>query len=211
VPVVKSPDRYEGAEYARRVLKADVVILDDGFQHRRLARDLDIVLVSRDISNLPLLPAGPLREPPSSLSRARFVVCTKGAAGSGFTARLVPTGLVDAVGREYGLSVLNTCQVLAVSGIAQPEYFARTLEGLGATVVSLRFPDHHVFTARDVRKIKARQDEFDTVVLTEKDMVRLDPAVPDSKWLALRVKMEVDGMDAIVKEIEELVAKRRIP
>jgi tetraacyldisaccharide 4'-kinase len=211
VPVVKSPDRFQGAEFARRVFKADVVLLDDGFQHRKLHRDLDIVLLSRDVAGLPMLPAGPLREPADSLGRAHIIVHTKGSSEDGITAALIPTGLVDSVGREYGLSALDGSVVLAVSGIGRPEYFKETLVNLGARVVSLSFRDHHVFTPGDVRKIKVRQEKFDLVVLTEKDMVRLDPSVPDAKWVALRVEMQVDGMESIAGEIEDIVKKRGVP
>ena len=211
VPVVKSPDRFAGAEFARRVFKPDVVLLDDGFQHRRLHRDLDIVLVSRDLSKQRLLPAGPLREPAGSLKRARFVVHTKGAAKTGITAALRPVGLVDSVGREYGLSLLEGSSVLAVSGIARPEYFTMTLERLGARVVPMPFGDHHAFTSRDVRKIEARLERFDFVVLTEKDMVRLNPSAGGGRWLALKVIMQVDGMDDIAREIDAIVKQRGIP
>jgi tetraacyldisaccharide 4'-kinase len=71
IPVIKSPDRVKGALFARACLGSEIIVLDDGFQHRRLHRDLDIVLVSRDLAREKLLPAGHLREPAASLKRAR--------------------------------------------------------------------------------------------------------------------------------------------
>ncbi|HNY63812.1 MAG TPA: tetraacyldisaccharide 4'-kinase [Deltaproteobacteria bacterium] len=207
IPVVKSPDRYQGAVYAGNVLKADVVLLDDGFQHRKLFRDLDIVLLSRDVSREAMLPAGPLREPPEGLSRARILVHTKGASSDGITASLHPVSLVDSVGRVQDLSRLMGRRVLAVSGIARPSFFTRILEDSGARVEPLPFGDHHAFSPRDIRRIKARAEEFDLVVFTEKDLVRLDPYTLDGRWLALRVEMRVDGMEGIVKEVEDLVQK----
>ncbi len=211
VPVIKSPDRVRGALYARDVLKAGIVLLDDGFQHRRIKRDLDIVLVSGDISKESLLPLGRLREPVRSLRRADIVVYTKGSGCTGIHAELLPASLVDGSGRIHDLTMLKGKKVLAVSGIARPQHFIATLEGLGATVQGLSFHDHHAFTSRDMEKITARASAADLIVTTEKDMVRLNPSMFDDRWLALRVEMHIEGIETIVREIEGIVKKSGIP
>ena len=92
VPVVKSPDRVKGALFARAYLGSEIVVLDDGFQHRRLHRDLDIVLVSRDVKGEKLLPAGTLREHATSLKRANVIVALKGADYNGLQGRVDTVG-----------------------------------------------------------------------------------------------------------------------
>ncbi len=211
VPVVKSPDRFRGAMYAKSELEADLVLLDDGFQHRRCYRDLDIVLVSVDITREELLPAGRLREPAESLARADIIVYTKGRAGGDVRAELIPSSLLDGSGRVHDLSLLEHKRVLAVSGIASPGHFSESLQTLGARVDKMAFRDHHAYTSKDIEKIKARAQEHDLIVTTEKDMVRLNPAWLDAKWLALRVEMRVTGMDRIIREIEGIVKISRIP
>lgn len=210
VPVVKSPDRFLGALYARNELKADLVLLDDGFQHRKCHRDLDILLVSGDLSREALLPLGRLRESAESVKRADIIVHTKGSTG-GITAELIPSSLMDGSGRVHDLSLLDRRRVLAVSGIARPDHFIRSLETLGARVEALTFRDHHAYTHRDIGKIRARSKDHDLIVTTEKDMVRLEPAWLDAKWLALRVEMRITGMDEIIREIEGIVKGSGIP
>lgn len=211
VPVVKSPDRVRGALYARDKLQSDIVLLDDGFQHRKIKRDLDIVLVSGDMSEESLLPLGRLREPLRSLGRADIVVYTKGSGNTGFRAELIPAALVDVSGRLHDLTGIKGKKVLAVSGIARPQHFISTLEELGATVKSLSFRDHHAFTPRDMEKIMAGAYASDLIITTEKDMVRLDPSILDDRWLALRVEMRIEGMETIIREIQGIVKKSSIP
>jgi tetraacyldisaccharide 4'-kinase len=211
VPVIKSPDRFMGAAYARKELNADLVLLDDGFQHRRCHRDLDIVLVAGDISQEELLPSGRLREPAEAIKRADIIVYTKGSAEGGITAELIPSSLLDGSGITHDLSLLKGKQVLAVCGIARPDHFARSLQRLGARVEAFVFRDHYAYTSRDIGKIKARAKDCDLIVTTEKDMVRLKPSWLDPKWLALRVEMHVTGMETIIREIENIVKGSGIP
>lgn len=203
--VIKSPDRVRGALFARSELGADLVLLDDGFQHRRIHRDLDIVLVSGDVRTGALLPAGSLREPADALKRADIVIHTKGAGGGGITAELVPCSLIDPSGSREDLSVLQGRSVLAVCGIARPAHFSEMMGGFGARVETMAFPDHHRFSPRDMEAIGEKARGKDLIVTTEKDMVRLDPRLIDGRWRALRVEMRVSAMDAIVREIEGIV------
>jgi tetraacyldisaccharide 4'-kinase len=207
VPVIKAPDRVRGALLSRDELFSDLVLLDDGFQHRRIHRDLDIVLVAGDVHADSLLPLGGLREPAGSLGRADLVVHTKGARSSEMSAELVPCSLVGPSGVEEDLSGLRGGHVLAVSGIARPGHFIEMLQDLGARVDALAFPDHHGFTRRDMETISTRAQGKDLIVTTEKDLVRLDPSQLNGAWRALRVEMCVSGMGRIIREIEDIVRK----
>ncbi len=212
VPVVKAVDRLKGALYATRKLGVDMVILDDGFQHRRLSRDMDIVLVSRDLRKEHLLPWGNLREHASQLKRAHMVVYTKGSGGKGKVhASLCPQCLVASNGKEHACELLQGKSILAFCGIARPEDFFELLEGLGAHVEPMVFRDHHLFSKQDIERIKRRARHHDLVVTTEKDMVRFYSDMPGDNWYSLRVRMKVDGMDIIVQEIEKIAGKGRIP
>ncbi len=210
VPVIKSPDRVKGALLARDALACDLVLLDDGFQHRRIHRDLDIVLLSGDPARDELLPLGRLREPARSLQRADLVIRTKGAGSGDLSAELVPCSLLDARGNAEDLSALEGKDVLAVSGIARPGHFTRMLEELGARVEAMRFADHHEFTDRDMEAIMERASAKDLIMTTEKDLVRIDAPPLEEKWRALKVEMRIEGIQQIIGEIERIVEESRI-
>ena len=209
VPVIKAVDRVDGGLYATEKLGANMIILDDGFQHRRLSRDFDIVLVSRDLEKEHLVPWGRLREHTSQLKRSDMIVYTKGIGGE-VQASLYPECLIARNGQMLGCELLQGKSVLAFCGIARPEGFFDMLKDLGADIETIVFKDHHFFSGRDIRRIKERAKDHDLVVTTEKDIVRLSPGVQGGNWYSLRVKMKVDGMDRIVQEIEKVAEKRHI-
>lgn len=214
VPVIKSPDRVKGALFARALFGCEVVILDDGFQHRRIGRDLDIVLVSRDIAREELLPAGPLREHASAIERAHHVVSMKGTGSPGSTADLRPVCLVDLGGRTTGLENLSGKRCLAFCAIGSPRHFFAMLEGLGAVVEPLAFRDHHRFGPGDAATIMDRAAGKDLVLTTEKDLVRIDPSwfsgMAD-RLFAVKVALDMPGLKDIADEIERLAHERRVP
>jgi tetraacyldisaccharide 4'-kinase len=207
-PVVVSEHRYEAARHALTRLGATTIVLDDGFQHRALARDADLVLVTADAATAWMLPAGPLREPPSGLARARALLAIDGpppavtlpAAGV-FRGRLRPTGLVRVEGGawvEEPLAGITGRRVVAVAGIARPERVADTLAGAGAVVDRLlAFPDHHDYGERDVALIVAAAARG-TVVTTEKDLVKLARFPALGSVRAVRVALEVEDGAALV-------------
>jgi tetraacyldisaccharide 4'-kinase len=176
---------------------ADVLVLDDGFQHRRLRRDLDAVIVDAGAEALDLLPAGPLREPPSSLARAHLVVLRGEGppppTWSGPVVRVADEafGLHRHPGGEaLGLEALRGRQVTLVAGIARPERFAALARALGAEPVEERFfPDHHFFSPRDLADPRAE------ILVTEKDAVRL-PAGLEALVLAHRLRV-VEGEEIL--------------
>lgn len=188
VPVHSHPDRVlAGREAADG--GADVLVLDDGFQHRRLARDVDLVLVAAE-HTLPgrLLPRGPYREGPDALARASAVLVTWRTAEEGRAReladelrttlnptpvgvlRLAPCGWTDLTGRPADPP---DGPLFAVASIADPEGFRDLVHQVtGATPRLLVYPDHHDFTDRDVGEVR-RARGSDSMVLTEKDAVKL--------------------------------------
>lgn len=180
---------------------AQLILLDDGMQHRRLSRDVDIVVVdaAAGFGNGRLLPAGPLREPLSQLSRASFVWLRQtGPSAAGLDEALGSAPRV--VSRPVAHVIDGTIsgkRVVALAALARPSAFTRTLESLGATVVAERyFADHHVFTSAELDEVRSLGS---VVVTTEKDAQRLKPGFP-----ALVVRLEEDvvsGRDLLERHL----------
>lgn len=184
--VLVGADRRALARRARDEFGLDVVLLDDGFQHRRLARDEDVVVVDEaaGFGNGQLLPRGPLREPLSALRRASLFWVRAAAApapalpplpGPQVRTRYRPMAWVDPAGIEHSPESLAGAPVVALAGLARPGSFLRTLRQLG---VSLReavlFPDHHRFTASELQAVQASATRHGArIATTEKDAVRL--------------------------------------
>jgi tetraacyldisaccharide 4'-kinase len=187
-PVLAGPNRVASA---RRAVGggAEVLVLDDAFQHRSLARDLDIVLVAAEHSRtVRTLPQGPYREPLSALGRADVVIITRRTACEqdvedwrGQIRAAAPTalvGVIDFRGRRWehlggGSAPAPADALLAVAGVAQPEAFRLMVEQLsGSEVELMAFDDHHAYDAADVERIR-RAAGPRTVVTTEKDAVKL--------------------------------------
>lgn len=196
VPVLIGKDRYEAGCHALRELKPDVLILDDGFQHRKLERDLDIVAVdtAQPFGTKTLLPAGTLREPVSALRRADMIMLTRvdmvesvAEVREDITklvgdkpiieSRHDPTRLYRlGGGGEVDFGVLKGENVLAVCGIGNPGAFAETLRRFEPQCIDLMpFPDHHHYSHEDVIRIQtqAQQAGADFIVTTRKDEFKL--------------------------------------
>jgi tetraacyldisaccharide 4'-kinase len=223
VPVVVGADRFLAGMTAVSRFSPDLILLDDGFQHRRLARELDLVLLDarRPLGNGHLLPRGPLREAPSALRRADALILTRSDRGGGrpfhvpgteripvFRARhrpalrrIVPAGrpLGEAEAGPSASSPLEGRRIFLFSGLAHNADVLRTVRALGGrTVGTADFPDHHVFSDADRAAIlrDARQAEADLLATTEKDAVRLPPDAAFPLDLAV-VGVEIDfGRDA---------------
>jgi tetraacyldisaccharide 4'-kinase len=215
-PVLCGPRRAVLARAAIRDHGADVLLLDDGFQHRALARDLDIVVLdaANPFGNGRVLPAGPNREPRSALRRAGLVwlsradqaderrleplraLAREATGRAPVESRHAPVGLVDThLAPAGGLELLRGRRVLLLAGIARPGGFRRTLAGLGAEVAAEAvFPDHHRFGPGDLEGVLRAADaaRCELVVTTEKDAVRLPAgAAADPRVRALRIEAEL--------------------
>lgn len=217
IPIIAEEDRAYGAWKAARK-GATVVVLDDGFQHRRLARELDIVLVAaRTPRKVRLLPRGPFREQLGSLSRAGVVVLTqKGREDStlDIESRLdpylreapvrvafVPDGWTDLSGRK---AEGPPGECFGVTGIGDPGGFAQILrEATGALPEILPYPDHYAYGWGDVHQILDRA-RGRTVVTTEKDAVKLEAfgsQLEDARVLRLGVEV-LDGEERLWRHVE---------
>ncbi len=221
--VVADKDRLRGAGKAMH-MGANVLVLDDAFQHRRIGRDLDIVLVAAETwtRHARLLPRGPFREPPRALRRADIVVVTRRTASAADAARvevevsrvsgrrtarvhLRATGWVDAAGRPRGGAPAGAA--VAVAGIGRPDDFFDQAEERGTELVdAIAFPDHHAFTEAEAREL-ARLAAGGPLVMTAKDAVKLAPLLPSTDlWiLEQRVAFE-SGRDWVLRAIDEVVS-----
>ena len=196
VPVWVGPDRWTSGMAAIGSSGARVLLLDDGFQHLALARNLDLVLLDAEnpFGNGLLLPLGPLREPPEHLQRADAIVLTRAedphaaAATHSLLTRMFPgkplftcTHRLSALkaglgGHEIALPFTVARPVVAFAGIARPDSFFRSLEAAGMTLVGrFPFPDHHRYAPRDIEMLLdgVRKTGACFLVTTEKDAVRL--------------------------------------
>lgn len=180
VPVVVGENKVDAAVHAAGFLPCDVIVVDDGFQHRSLHRDVDIVLVDREtVTDKRLLPAGSLREPLSSLQRADIVlIMDRDFEESALDEFLSADSVVCKVQVQAHCPAGIDKPVVSMCAIAKPQRFLKTLSDCGLDVVhSFVFRDHYVYTQTDVvNVIKAAQKYSAAVVATEKDDVKLSHA-----------------------------------
>lgn len=170
-PVAIGADRVAAARALRAARpEVDVIVSDDGLQHYRLKRAVEIVVVDgrRGLGNGALLPAGPLREPRRRLRRADAVLCNGGRADGMASFRLVPGPVrrLDGSG-ERPLAEFRGSRVHAVAGIGDPRRFFDMLARLGVFVTPHPFPDHHRYAPEEIRF-----DDEHPVLMTEKDAVK---------------------------------------
>ncbi len=227
VPVVKGGDRYESGLYALRELKALnlrseplVFILDDGFQHRRLERDMDIVLVdaANPFGNGTLLPFGRLREPPGSLGRADIIVLSK-SDGEGDLQGNAPAAALAREIRRYNAEApifqaghsplscrllsgerkppgwLSAKKVFGFCALGNPRSFRKTILSLGAGFLGCRiFRDHHRYRSSDVAGIlkDVKRCGAEWIVTTEKDIIKLRNFDLPDNVVVMEVEFSVD-------------------
>jgi tetraacyldisaccharide 4'-kinase len=207
VPVVVGEDRYEAGRFAEAQFGPQVHLLDDGFQHRGLDRDFDIVLVTPDDARDRLLPGGRLREPLRALQRADAVALTSGASPELFP---VAGKMVWRVRRGIAPQKVPPRPVV-FCGIARPQNFLLQLRAAGIDpVAEAFFRDHHAYTEKDVNELLQlqRQSEAGGFVTTEKDAVNLGGYLAALASLAVvPVKMELadaaNAVDTMLRVIEE--------
>lgn len=198
VPIIVGADRAQTAQWAMERFSPDLLLLDDGFQHRGIERDLDAVCMDDKMLEAPrIFPAGFLREPAEALSRAQFVLLKTrnediyqaqfrkifGFFPEKSTAAFTyhPESLLDhATGNSVPISTLSKRPVYAFSGIANPKDFERILKDSGADMAALKvFPDHHRFNPREMDgMVNAARERNAMLVTTEKDRMRIPKGVP---------------------------------
>jgi tetraacyldisaccharide 4'-kinase len=188
-PVWVGADRVAAARALLQVhAECDVVLSDDGLQHYRLERDIEIAVIdgARGFGNGFLLPAGPLREPRSRLRNVDAVVANgtvpaeRFAAPASYTMRLEGRRFRNLLNPEHTVEVdyFQRRSVVAVAGIGNPGRFFSHLNRLGLSFRGLPFADHHVFEARDLEHLEA-----DAIVMTEKDAVKCAAFASEKYWV----------------------------
>ena len=222
VSVIKCADRYKGGQFAisNFILNDSgqisnlIFILDDGFQHWALHRDIDILLIdaTNPFGNEKLFPKGRLREPLSSMKRANIIVLTKtdladketislidqkikqyNPGAPVFTASHKSVALINASGESADVDTLKGRKIYAFSGIANGDYFRDILTAGGADIVRFNsFRDHHIYKQRDMDKIRTEAAGLD-ILTTEKDLVKIRELHLPENLFALRIKFEIDS------------------
>lgn len=230
VPIIVGRERYLAGQIAIERFNVDVLLLDDGFQHRQLGRNVDVLTVpiTHPFGNpARLLPAGTLREPPSALRRADIVLLTHtdtpeiSVSAKEAVKQLAPDALVlecvhqpthlypliDEGSEEHqNVEMLKGKRLLAVCGIGNPSAFVGTLMRCSpASVELLAFPDHHVYMEADAQRIDVafRAAKADLVVTTQKDAQKLESVMEQQKFpvVVLVVALVIDGDDKAFTEV----------
>lgn len=233
IPILVGEDRTRSSHRAIKLYGSDTAVLDDGFQHWEMSRDLDIVLVdSRNpFGNGRLFPRGILREPKAGLSRAGIVVFTKtnkkvfdlgilkdeirniNSKADFIEAAHVPKYVYDIRARKRSdISVIRGRRLVLISSIGDPAYFEETARELGADVAEhIVFADHHNYVPADMKRILKRCDErsFDFVLTTEKDAVkfrRMNLSFGKYSLMVLGVEMEItNGREILIARLHSLL------
>ena len=233
VPHLQNPDRVAAAEEAIRRHAVRAILLDDAFQHRRIARDLDIVLLDafEPFGFDHVFPRGTLREPLEGLRRADLVALSRAdfldsRGRADLRARVgqiaphagwlelahVPKTLLAASGKQASLESLAGRPVVAFCGLGNPAGFRRTLAQGGWRLVDFReFPDHHVYTPRDLDRLAdwARRHGAEAVLCTRKDLVKLDgDCLGITPLWAVSVDLEIlEGREVLERRLEAMLRR----
>jgi tetraacyldisaccharide 4'-kinase len=228
--VAVDADRVQGGKNLISEFSPSVILLDDAFQHRRIDRDLDIVLIdsSRSYKNGHLLPAGIFREPVSSLSRADLILLTNFQLNDEqsekwweilteihgekkLSACQLRTGICTSLrtGKRVSNESLRDKKIIGFCGIGNPGSFSHTLESLNAEIpYIIRFPDHHRYKPRDVEKLAMALNSasVDYLVTTEKDAVKLGGLFEALPILVLEVEVEwIRGTENLERELQDIL------
>ena len=234
VPVLVGKDRYTAGLQAIRSCDVQAIILDDGFQHRKLARDLEILTVdaTQPFGTGKLLPAGTLRQPTSALSRADVILLTRtDLIESSHQARESVESVAPGISiveschhpiqlyqlgsdEKFELQCLKDKRLLAVCGIGNPNAFAETLRQYEPQHLELlAFPDHYQYLPADLERIQNRANEIHAtlIVTTRKDEQRLQPLLAYKSAASARfeeLRFYVLGIELVITEGQELLSQR---
>jgi tetraacyldisaccharide 4'-kinase len=220
IPIVVGEDRVSAGEFAVKEFSPDCIVLDDGFQHLGITRDLNILLVDArtGFGKGHLLPSGVLREPIRGITRADLAMAKVGEEGGlrvrdsdrlkRFNLQVITFGyragtVIDLKTMEgAGVETLRGKKAAAVAGLAQPDAFFASLKPLGLNIVKeLPYPDHHDYTRADLEVIKKAATGADLIVTTEKDGVKIERFAKDisQPLVALSIDVVVDEERRLMK------------
>lgn len=206
-----------GKALLERHPQVNVLICDDGLQHYRLQRDIEVVVLDRrGLRNGLPLPAGPLREPASRLSRVQAILANEGATARAlhrqvagvpwFDLRMQPkqwhkvmATAADVPRTATDVAQWNDCAIDAVAGIGEPERFFETVRSLGLEPLCTAFPDHHVFEAKDFSALRG-----EVLLMTEKDAVKCKSIAPAKAWyLSIEATAHPDLVRTVIRPLLE--------
>lgn len=226
IPVIKSTDRYEGGSLALNAFSGDdkmIFILDDGYQHLRLFRDIDILLIDgmNPFGNRRLLPVGRLREPLKEMKRADIIVITRTSVWPEpllkeirnyndrapiFLSDNSPSFFKTMNGNIIPLKKLSGKRVVAFCGLGNPESFRKSLIDLNIDIKDfIVFRDHHRFTPSDMKRIgkTAERSRADWIIATEKDIIKIKNfgLIPNLLYLTIEFKVEEDFFEEVFRRL----------
>ncbi|MDH5423809.1 MAG: tetraacyldisaccharide 4'-kinase [Gammaproteobacteria bacterium] len=201
LPVVVGPDRVEDANLLCKQNEIDIILADDGLQHYRLQRDLELVVIDqqRQFGNGFCLPAGPLREPLSRLNRQSWCIYNGGEQKYSFT---IEPSYVKQLGSDCTekLSAFTRTTVHAVAGIGNPDRFFNMLKDHGIKVIEHPFADHYQFSESDLNFA----DDL-PVLMTEKDSVKCKSLVNNNLWyVTIDIKLTEQFLNDFKKQVVQL-------
>jgi tetraacyldisaccharide 4'-kinase len=228
VPVFIGKDRFETGLIASNKYHCQVVILDDGFQYLRLARDMDIITIdaTQPFGYEHILPRGYLREPVSTLKCADLIILTRtdqcenlDSVREKLSRMATSVPVFESIHKpgylytlekyeKVGLDTINGKKILAVCGIANPRSFLKTLQSLNpAEMNTISFPDHYSYPADSIKNIKqvAERLKADMIITTEKDAPKL---IAISEYPVLFLKIELELVNSSAEKLVELILKR---
>ena len=226
IPILTGRDRWLTGNYAIKHFGVDTLILDDGYQHLALARDLNILLLDQKepLGNGYLFPAGELREPVEESHRADLICLTRCSGNETTDSPMGRLALPDNIPviktalrletairldnhQTMDVEILRDQPVAAFCGIAKPGDFRDTLETAGARVVFFRaFKDHHRYSADDLKSLEqdARKADAKFILVSEKDSVKIDPSVFSLPVFKVIIEVEIlEGQEAFTKHLLE--------
>lgn len=234
VPHLQKPDRLSSASIATEELGMQLLLLDDGFQHRKIHRDLEIVLLdAREPFGFEhMLPRGLLREPLRSLRRADIVMATRAdqvdpqrlaeirtrvqlfnPKAAWLESEHTPIRLRNAAGEHRSVEWLCGKNVFGTCGLGNPNGFLQTIRGCGANLVaSMTFPDHHNYSLHDIQLVEkqARECESgcDAIICTGKDLAKIDsPRIGQFELWSLDIELRIrTGAEILEEFLERVVA-----
>ncbi|MBZ4683596.1 MAG: tetraacyldisaccharide 4-kinase [Fusobacteriaceae bacterium] len=211
IPVVVGKDRYSACKLAKDIFDVDTIILDDGFQHRKLFRNKDLLVIdaTNPFGNKYLLPYGRLRESIKNINRADEIIITKSEQVSQKELETLINELkkykknitISAYKNLYfynktknkqDLNIINNKKIFVFSGLGNPTPFYKSLKDLNPKEIKIKtFPDHYTLKEKDYNEILKQKKEFDYIITTEKDFIKLDLDKTPDNLLVLKIEFTI--------------------
>ena len=214
IPIVVDKNRYRGCTYLVNNFSPDVIIMDDGFQHKSIYRDMDLVLIdgSTNYNDYKLLPSGVLREPWHEIKRADAILLTKKIPGpllkrklNELTIPIFQTRITAMIGRSYLQPIKKIPikeKVFLFSGIGNPQFFKKTIKQMGFNICGAKkFADHYSYTKKDINNIEESAKTLNAKYLltTEKDWFKLEKLETKLPVIVIEIKIKVEKENEFLK------------